>query len=183
MQWTCRCGQVEITADIDGANDSRLVCYCASCRRFAVETGASDTVDAAGGVDLYQTAVERVAIRRGAERLTWTRYSPKGPVRWFATCCGTSVGNTLPSRQIPFATLITAGFGDPSALPPVVGRVNRKGATAHIAEDAGNPKKAVRAFIWRALKSRLNGGYKRNPFFDAAGNLIADGPNDPPGRV
>ncbi len=183
MQWTCRCGQVEIEADLDAKGDSRLVCYCNSCRKFAEQTGAGDTLDAAGGVDLYQTAVERVRIVKGADKLAWTRLTPKGPIRWFATCCGGPVANTLSTRNIPFATLMSAGFADQGGLPPIMGRVNRKYATAHIEGDAGNPNKAIRAFLWRALKSRVSGAYKRNPFFTDDGRLIADGPTDPPGLV
>ncbi len=183
MKWSCRCGQVEIAADIDAERDSRLVCYCKSCRAFAEQTGAGDTLDDAGGVDLYQTAVERVKIVRGAEHLTWTRLTPKGPLRWFATCCGAPVANTLSTRAIPFATLMVSGFEDKDALPAIMGRVNRKYATGHIEGDSGAPGKAIRAFMWRALRSRLNGGYKRNPFFGADGRPIAEGPTDPPGAV
>ena len=183
VQWTCRCGQVEIEAEIDAKSDSRLVCYCQSCRKFAEQTGATATLDHAGGVDLYQTAVERLGIVKGADKLAWTRLSEKGPVRWFAMCCGAPIANTLPTRQIPFATLMSAGFVDQAALPPILGRVNKKDATARIEGDLGNPKKAVRAFLWRALKSRVGGGYKRNPFFTPDGKLLADGPTDPQGSV
>ncbi len=183
MKWSCRCGQVEIAAEIDPTGDSRLVCYCASCREFAEQTGASDTVDQWGGVDLYQTAVERVDIVKGADMLRWTRLTPKGPLRWFATCCGAPVANTLPTRQIPFVTLMSGGFETPGGLPSIVGRVNLKGATSFVEADIGAPKKAIRAFFKRALKSRLGGGYKRNPFFDSNGRLISDGPTTPSGAV
>lgn len=182
MQWTCRCGEVEIEADV-AESDSRLVCYCASCRKFAEDTGAADTLDAAGGSDLLQTAVERVRIVKGADKLAWTRITPKGPLRWFATCCGAPVANTLSTRQIPFVTLMVPGFVDPSGLPEISGRVNRKSATARIEGDAGNPNKAIRAFLWRALKSRLTGGWKKHPFFTADGRPIADGPVAPKGAV
>ncbi len=183
MKWSCRCGQVEIAAELKPAGDSRLVCYCKSCRAFAEQTGAGNTIDDWGGVDLYQTAVERVDIVKGSDKLHWTKLSEKGPLRWFATCCGAPVANTLSTRQIPFVTLMTDGFEAKDALPPVMGRVNLRGATSRIEADIGTPKKAIRAFFWRAAKSRLNGGYKRNPFFDANGVPIADGPTDPPGAV
>ncbi|MEM9972167.1 MAG: DUF6151 family protein, partial [Pseudomonadota bacterium] len=132
MEWSCRCGEVGFDVSVDAKSDSRIVCYCNSCRAFAEKTGAAGTLDAAGGVDLYQTAVERLAISRGSDRLAWTRITARGPLRWFATCCGAPVANTLPTRQIPFATMMSDGFSEPDALPPILGRVNKRDATAHI---------------------------------------------------
>lgn len=173
MHWTCNCGEVELS--VEAGDGTRLVCYCASCQRFANDFGAGDTLDPAGGADLYQTAPERVSITRGADKLSWVKFTPKGPNRWFTTCCKTPMANSLGTRAIPFATILTHNIDDKSGVGPVVARVNRKDATQRITQDAGNSGKAMREFIWRALRSRVSGRYKRNPFFDANGTLIASG--------
>ena len=173
MRWTCNCGQVELA--VAAGDGTRIVCYCASCQRFANRFGAGETLDAAGGADLYQTAPETVQITKGREHLSWIKFTSKGPNRWYTTCCKTPMANSLGTRAIPFATVLSYNIDDKSGLGPVAARVNRKAATAHISEDPGNAGKAIRAFIWRALRSRVSGRYKQNPFFDANGALIAAG--------
>ena len=173
MKWTCDCGKVRLS--ISPGQGTRLVCYCSSCRDFAERFDAGETLDAAGGADLYQTSPESVTIDQGRDNLAWIKLTQKGPVRWYATCCNTPMANTLTTRSIPFATILSANVDDKGALGPVIARVNRRDATAHITEDAGSSGKAIRAFFWRAVKSRLSGAYKRNPFFDNDGKLIASG--------
>lgn len=173
MRWSCNCGEVELS--VEPGDGTRLVCYCASCQRFANDFGAGDTLDPAGGADLYQTAPETVTITKGADKLSWVKFTSKGPNRWFTTCCNTPMANSLGTRAIPFATVLSHNIDDKAPLGPVKARVNRKDATAQITEDAGNAGKVIRAFMWRALRSRVSGRYKRNPFFDANGTLIASG--------
>ena len=173
MRWSCNCGEVELS--VEPGDGTRLVCYCASCQRFANDFGAGETLDPSGGAELYQTAPERVIITKGADKLSWVKFTQKGPNRWFTTCCNTPMANSLATRSIPFATILTHNLEDKLALGPIIARVNRKDATAPITGDAGNSGKAIRAFMWRALRSRISGRYKRNPFFDANGKLIATG--------
>ena len=66
MHWTCNCGEVEL--EVTPEDGTRLICYCASCQRFARDFGAGDTLDPAGGADLYQTAPECVKITKGADK-------------------------------------------------------------------------------------------------------------------
>ncbi len=173
MRWTCNCGEVELS--VAPGDGTRIVCYCGSCQRFANDFDAADTLDDAGGADLYQTAPETVKIVKGHNNLNWVKFTPKGPNRWYTTCCNTPMANSLGTRAIPFATILSHNIDDASDLGPVAARVNRKGATGHITGDPGSAGKAIRAFIWRALRSRVSGRYKQNPFFDADGKLIAQG--------
>lgn len=173
MLWTCNCGEVELS--VTPGNGSRIVCYCGSCQRFANHFGARDTLDYAGGADLFQTAPETVEITKGETNLAWLKFTPKGPNRWYTTCCKTPMANSLGTRAVPFATILSHNIDDKADLGPVEARMNRKSATGHIEEDAGNAGRVIRAFIWRALRSRVSGRYKQNPFFDANGALIASG--------
>lgn len=179
MEWTCRCGA--LAAEVDPSEGIRAVCYCASCRRFAEMTDAVDALDAAGGSDLFQVAPERMRFTKGgAENLTWTRLTEKGPNRWFTTCCNTPVANTLATSAWPFVTLQTHRFADPEALGPVVARVNRRDATERVPDGGKGIGYLMRNFLKRALKSRLTGGWKKNPFFGpdrkpvAKGGVLAD---------
>ncbi len=173
MKWTCKCGEVE--AEAEPEKGVRLVCYCASCRKFVERLGAEERLDPAGGSDLWQTAPESVRITKGQANLAWVRLTKKGPLRWYATCCNTPMANTLDGIGLPFMTLQSWDFEDRDALGPVVARVKKKDATAHIEGDMGSMRRVIMAFAGRALKSRLSGGYRRNPFFDGEGKPIAAG--------
>jgi hypothetical protein len=173
MEWTCRCGVFAAEADTSGG--LRAVCYCNSCRNFAIRTGAEGVLDEAGGSDLFQVAPERMRFLRGAENLSWLRLSSRGPVRWFTTCCNTPVASTLETPAIPFVTLQSHRFANPSALGPVKVRVFREAATGRVPDDGGGAIKLYANFGFRALKSKLSGGSKRNPFFGSDGKPIASG--------
>ena len=152
MRSACRCGNVAF--DIDPGRGTRLVCYCKSCQAFAGRFGENGETDAWGGVDLYQTAPEAVRLISGVEHLRFVKLTPKGPLRWYAACCGTPIANTLASRNVPFITMMSQNVENLDDLGPVVARVNRKGAKGHITEPTGSSGRAVRAFILRALRSR-----------------------------
>lgn len=173
MEWTCRCGA--FAAEVETGGGIRVVCYCPSCRDFALRTDAAQALDEAGGSDLYQVAPERVRILRGADKLAWMRLTEKGPLRWYTTCCNTPVANTLATRALPFVTLQAHRFADPGALGPVAVRGFRRFATAR----APASDRSMRYLYWnfgkRALKSRLTGGWKRNPFFRDDGRQVGPG--------
>ena len=174
MEWTCRCGAVAAEADAKGG--TRAVCYCPSCRRFAELTGAEASLDPQGGTDLYQVAPEAARITRGADRLAWMRLTEKGPLRWYTTCCNTPFANTLTTPAIPFLTLMSHRFADPEALGPVRARVFRRHATGRVPDDAAGGMWPLYAqFVRRSLRSRLTGGWRRNPLFDDTGRPIAGG--------
>ncbi|MEQ9040477.1 MAG: DUF6151 family protein [Silicimonas sp.] len=174
MEWTCRCGAV--AAEIDPRGGTRAVCYCGSCRRFSALTDAGDALDAYGGSDLYQVAPENARITRGADKLAWVRLTAKGPLRWHTTCCNTPFANTLATPSVPFLTVMSHRFSDPDALGPVAIRVFRREATGKVPDDGtGGTLPLLLAFVPRALKSRLTGGWRRNPLFDDHRRPIAGG--------
>jgi hypothetical protein len=112
-----------------------LVCYCRDCRAFARWLERPEILDAAGGSDIVQMARGRVVFDAGVERLACVRLSAKGLHRWYASCCRTPVGNTMPG--IAFIGVIDAFF-DPSdaerrraALPPLA-RVHVGSATGPV---------------------------------------------------
>ena len=133
-------------------------------------------------------APEAVTIERGQSKLAWARMTDKGPARWYTTCCNSPLANTLSTRAIPFITLQTAFLQDQDRLGPVTMRVFRKFALGRVPDAPGGQGRLLWDFAKRALKSRLTGGWRRNPLFDQAGKpIVAQSPmpgaGDPPSAV
>jgi hypothetical protein len=149
------------------------VCYCRDCQAFAHFLGRQQNVlDERGGSDIIQVLPRNVTFTRGIESLACMRLTPKGLLRWYASCCNTPIGNTLDTPKISFIGLLHTCLERPAgsldaAFGPVRAWVNTKGAK-------GDPKPkvvglgiALRWFIGTILKARLSGDYKRTPFFRA----------------
>ena len=179
--WTCRCTEVSFALSVGGG--TRAVCYCNSCRNFALRLGASDILDEWGGSDLYQVAPEAAQIVRGADKLGWARMTPKGPARWFTTCCHTPLANTLPTPKVPFLTLQSAFIADQDTLGPIEIRLFQKYATGDVPTAKSGQARLLWEFAIRALKSRFSGGWRKNPLFDAAGAPVASQAQLPARRV
>jgi hypothetical protein len=169
----CRCGTVKgWVSDTQSAN--RVVCYCRDCQAFARVLGQeSETLDARGGSDIVQTLPKNVLFTEGAEALACLRLTDKGMVRWYAGCCRTPIGNTLENYKISFIGLLhncldSSGHSLEGSFGPVRAYANPRGAI-------GDPKPTstgIGATIWwfvrTVLKARVNGDYRRTPFFKDA---------------
>ncbi|RVT87048.1 hypothetical protein DXV76_02880 [Rhodobacteraceae bacterium CCMM004] len=170
--WTCRCGATALEVSGVPQGGAHLQCYCRDCRAWARLHGAEETLDASGGIGLYQTVPDRLRLLRGTEHLRAERLTSKGPFRWYAACCGAPVAITMPTRAVPFATLPVAGFQPPGVAGPVVATVNRGGATGPV-ETVGSLPRVIAAFAGRTVGTLLRGGRRRTPFFDAEGRPVA----------
>lgn len=170
VTWTCRCGAVEMR--ISGGQGDRLVCYCKDCQGFARHLGADGSLDDAGGSDLYNTVPDRLEMVKGPGHLQALRMTPKGPIRWYAACCGTPLANTAPRRGLPFATMILHPGLAADPLGPVRFRVGIEGARGPVPKASGVGG-FIRRAMARALVARLAGRHVRTPFFDAAGDPVA----------
>ena len=165
----CRCGQFtaevrDVTPDLS----NRVICYCASCRKFATELGREDALEAGGGTDLVQIGAGQLDIRSGAEHLVPLRLTEKGPLRWYAACCDTPIGNTAGTPEVPFISLLRRPLDLPEeAVGPVRAQLHRKAALAHVA--AVGEGRGVGAVLLRfariVLAARGRGEHRRNPFF------------------
>jgi hypothetical protein len=129
----CRCGAVRARAvAASPSTTNHVVCYCHDCRAFARWLDRADLLDEAGGTDVVQVARGRVVLDAGLDQLACVRLSAKGLHRWYAACCRTPFGNTVP--RMPFLGIIGAFF-DPedeerrrAAIPPLV-RIQTRSAT------------------------------------------------------
>lgn len=169
----CRCGAV--TGFV--RNERRAthsVCYCADCQAFARFLGReAELLDTRGGSEGIQTLPKDVVFRAGLEHLACVRLSETGLLRWYAACCRTPIGNTPPTSKLPFVGLSRACLE--SAAPTVDQAFGPVRFCLHTSGARGEPKPkpfgGARFGLWlvgNRLRARFTGGFRDNPFFDAA---------------
>lgn len=172
----CQCGTVR--AQLTGSGlATRVLCYCTDCRAFARFLGQPERVlDRQGGTEIVQVSQGRVRFSAGKEQLKAVRLTEKGMVRWYADCCKTPIGNTMPNRGISFVGLIHSAL-DHSRMEEDFGPLT---CVANVGTALGEPKpkqRGVAGVIFRFIRlvagARLSGEYRNSPFFDASGTLIA----------
>ncbi len=173
---SCRCGAVRGTAHVSPAAGKRVVCYCDDCQAFAAFLGrTAEVLDEHGGTDLFQTAPSALELTAGAERLACVRVTPRGPFRWYASCCKTPIANTPPTSRVPFVGLVLA-FVDAAvpdasrdaALGPVIWRVFGKFARGTPPGPANERFTAAMALriVATVLGRLVRGERRRSAFFD-----------------
>jgi hypothetical protein len=174
---SCRCGALQGRVALRGLSN-QLVCYCRDCQAFARYLGHAEAVlDRQGGSTIVQVAPDRVEITQGHDQLAAMRLSPNGLLRWYAACCRTPLGNTLPSRQRPFVGLLHNCLDSAPLTPsfgPVRGHFFTQGAR-------GEPRPAEHGLLPAALRivammlgSLLSGRYRGTPFFDDGNRPVAE---------
>ena len=173
----CSCGA--LTGTVQGVSHhagNRIVCYCDDCQTFAHFLGrANEILDAHGGTEIFQTTPAHLQITAGEDRLACMRLSDKGLLRWYAACCRTPIGNTVPTRQIPFVGVIhsclqtTDSTSIDTALGPIRARVNgrfAKGDLSGLKVHARAPVFYLLRVCGMLLLARLRGDHLRSPFFN-----------------
>ena len=95
----------------------------------------------------------------------------RGLLRWYAKCCNTPIGNTLPDHRQAFVGIIHSCLGhDRQAIErgfgPVTARLNTAAARGASVKMHGLFSTLVRigAII---LRGRIDGSYRQTPFFVA----------------
>lgn len=163
LGFSCSCGQLHGHIAPEAAESGlHLVCYCRDCR--AAELYFKQPDPAPGPVDLFQTTPDSITVTAGAQNLGLFRLSPRGTMRWYATCCDTPLFNTTPSAKFPFAGLRVATMAEPDRIGPVVSK-------AFAPRPGGKSKhEGISRMAWgvitRMLAARLSGRWRQTPFFD-----------------
>ena len=133
-------------------------------------------LDAHGGTEIFQMSPAGLAFTSGADRLACMRLSPRGMLRWYASCCRTPIGNTLSTPRIPFVGLIVrcVDRSDGRSLDDALGPVRARGF-ARFAKNRAQLDASDRFPLWMVarlarlgLAARLRGDHRRSPFFGAA---------------
>lgn len=173
---SCKCGTLKgVLHDCSTKTGSHVLCYCKDCQAGARFLDATHILDEFGGTDIFQTVPSHVEITQGQENLACFRLSPKGLMRWYATCCNTPMFNTLGSPKLSFVGLATAVIeGDEykSLIGPVI--------AVNSAENAQGASGDLKSFGFKSagfhiLKRHIGAKLRRNrsnPFFDGAGNPV-----------
>jgi len=175
----CTCGGLQgVAHGITRKAGNHAVCYCDDCQAFAHFLGrAGDVLDSHGGTEIFQMSPANLSITAGAERLACMRLTPRGLLRWYASCCNTPIGNTLPTSRLPLVGLvhvcIQKPLGDGSLeaeLGPIQVRAFRqfaKGDAATIPADRVPLPFVILRFAGLMLRWKLRGDGKQSPFFEA----------------
>ncbi len=178
----CRCGTVRgVARDVTPATVNRCFCYCDDCQAFAhFLDRADDVLDAYGGTEITQMSQANVGFTAGADKIAAMRLSPKGMIRWYASCCRTPIGNTMPTSAMPFIGVIKAFVDAPSAaLGPVRGRgfaKSAKGGRAAVPHDGLPELVMVARVLAKVLRWRLRNDQKRSALLDAVTGKPVDEP-------
>jgi Family of unknown function (DUF6151) len=166
----CRCGTIRgWVKDPRAAN--RALCYCKDCQAFARFLGQENEIlDAQGGTDVIQILPKNLTFTQGLEALACIRLTNKGMLRWYASCCNSPIGNTLPNFKISFIGLVHNCLeGSEMSLQNSFGAVracvNTQGAKADPKPKSRGAGAIIVWFISTVLRARLNGSYKQTPFF------------------
>ncbi len=169
----CRCGTLKGRVAEPGSVN-RGVCYCRDCQAFAHFLGeGSEILDELGGTEVMQTLPKHVTFEQGVDALACMRLTEKGLLRWYANCCNTPIGNTLPNYKFSFVGLVpsclrVAGTNLDGSFGPIRMRVNTKSARQDPKPKQAGTLATIARFGAQLAKARIDGSYRITPFFDAA---------------
>lgn len=178
MQLRCRCGVVRGEMETARAY-TRATCYCKDCRAFARFLAVPGVLDAGGGTDVVAIAPAAVRFTSGSEHVASMSLSPKGLLRWYASCCRTPLGNTPRDTKLPYVGMVTTCFDSAAqAVDATFGPRNRivlntRSATAPV-------RSTPLAFAMgglRILAGIIGARLRReraSPFFDGAGRPLRE---------
>jgi hypothetical protein len=177
----CRCGAVRgVARGVSPVKVNHCFCYCDDCQAFVHFLGrAGDIFDEHGGTEITQMSQASVAFTAGTDKIAAVKLTSRGLMRWYASCCGTPIGNTLGTSAMPFIGVIHAFIDAPSAaLGPIRGRgwaKRAKGGRAAVPKDGMPDALMIARMLGKLLKWRLRGDHKRSTLFDAVtGNPLVE---------
>lgn len=175
----CECGTVEGHVR-HAASACRVVCYCRDCQAYAHATGnPARILDPLGGSEVVATLQQHVTFAKGVDALACMSLSERGLLRWYARCCDTPIGNMMRDRRVAFVGLLH------TCLSPAPGAIDAAFGTArmHVKTDCAKGKVerslspsiilSGARFFGAVLKTRVDGAYRRSPFFLPDGRPIA----------
>lgn len=176
---SCRCGAFKATLkNVSPRSGSHVQCHCKDCQAGAHALQATDTLLPRGGTDIYQTIPSNLDLTAGTQNLACLRLSPKGLVRWYASCCDTPLFNSLGSQKLAFlGVLVPALQGEKTQK--AVGRVIAVAHTASASAGASPLKeygfnRAGFNIVARHVSALMQGKGKASPLFDETGNLVVE---------
>jgi len=168
----CRCGTLQGTVT-HTESVNRGVCYCRDCQAYAHALGNAEMIlDSLGGSDVVATLQQYVTFTKGTEALACMSLTERGLLRWYASCCNTPIGNTQRDSRVSFVGLLHNCLEHSprtidEAFGPVRMRVNTKHAKGKVVPMPLSTFTSVTRFLVSVVRARLDGTYRRTPFFSA----------------
>ena len=162
VAFSCSCGQVEGIVDTVPRGGLHLACHCDSCRAGALYCGADLAPETP--VDLYLTPPHHVRITKGIDRLEPFVFSPRGILRWKATCCGVQMFSSQRNPRNAFMSVRTDRLTTPEAIGPILTWSfvpGETGAKAH------KGKRALAGLVFKAARARMSGRWRKTPLYTA----------------
>ncbi|MEX0339692.1 MAG: DUF6151 family protein [Arenibacterium sp.] len=164
MNFSCDCGSLTGQLSAEALRfGTYLECFCNDCRAAHLHFEQPDPRP--GGIEIFQTTPDQITIEKGSEHLRILRLGPKGPFRWYATCCNAPFCNTLNRPSLPFAGLIAERLNDKSQLGRVRVRSFLPGAPGKHPRHEG-AFFMISRFVFQMARARFTGHWKKTPFFD-----------------
>jgi len=174
VPFSCTCGRVHgIVRSVAPNRGNHVRCYCRSCQTAANVLGYESALDDFGGTSVFQTMPSRVDYEAGLENLACFRLSPKGLLRWYASCCNAPLVTMPDASWFPIAglNLERVKQSDHTAFGPII--AVHQSACAQDApadlNDFGLKRAGIKMF-GRAFKARLRRDAMA-PYFDRAGKI------------
>lgn len=165
LPFQCSCGKIAgIVKAVGPGAGTHAECFCTSCRKGEVYSGAPDP--APDPVGVYQTSPYRVEITQGKDCLAVFSFGKKNLLRWRATCCATPMFNTPRNPKVSFVGIRTSLFADVTPLGPVVGQgfiPARHGKVRHT-----GLRHILIGALGRIGGNLISGRWKETPLFDVA---------------
>ena len=102
LPFACACGTVKGTLrGVTPARGSHAQCHCIDCRAAEVYLDQPDPAPRA--IQLFQTTPDRFHFDQGFDKLSVFSFGETNLLRWYASCCGTPMFNTLRKPKLAFA--------------------------------------------------------------------------------
>ncbi len=166
----CQCGKVQGAVQ-HPEKGIRAVCYCTDCQAYARFLGKAEQIlDPLGGTDVVAVSPADLRFTAGQDQIACMSLSEHGLLRWYARCCNTPLGNTSRNIGVAHVGLVHNCLAQsPQAMDAAFGPVRMVNSVKHA---HGTPPSipfgtltTIPRFVWQLLRARLDGSYKRNPFF------------------
>lgn len=156
---SCACGAV--TGSVATRHwGNPATCHCIDCQTYAAFLG-TPVLDAQGGTTVLQVAPSQVTITAGHAQLAAVRLSPRGLMRWYAACCRTPLGNSLPHERPLFLGVTACCL--PEGTVADAPRVNQRGARPPARDRPVDLARAIGGALLLASRAALTGA-RSSPF-------------------
>ncbi|RZL00380.1 MAG: hypothetical protein EOP36_15915 [Rubrivivax sp.] len=168
----CQCGTVRGQVDLAQAY-GRAICYCKDCQAYARMLEQERAVlNRRGGTELIATLPASIRFTAGLDQLACVTLTEKGPLRWYASCCQTPIGNTPKDRRVPYVGVVRTCLGSsPAALDqgmgPVKMALNTKSARGKVASTPVATFVGMARIFKNIMGAQWAGRDNVNPFFVA----------------